>query len=344
MKKFLWKTLLYSLPILFPIAYYAIWISPHIHGDLGLLGQYPFSDDYIVDSPPQTKEVNNITYNDSTPQNGILVIGDSFSQPHGYSYTNYLASWSTRDVYNLSSSWLHSSPFDRFLFVANQQLTPKIVIIESVERALPYRLLHSSFALSPTEMLQASVIDTATHIEATEKSSLLQQTSMWIKRRMNYHGYENPVKKVTLCTPMFSCEGNEKSLFFYKDDLGYSYNKDTLALLATKVDSLFAFAHAYDIHLYLLIAEDKYDLYQPYIADSTHWEKTLLEDFCPLVQTRYLINSKDTLSKMAADGVKDIYYCNDTHWSPIGAKAVATQVAKRIMELEGDTTLFHLPK
>ena len=46
---------------------------------------------------------------------------------------------------------------------------------------------------------------------------------------------------------------------------------------------------------------------------------------------------------MAAAGVKDIYYCNDTHWSPIGAEAVAMQVAKRIMELEGDTTLFCLP-
>lgn len=342
MKKFVWKTLLYTLPIILPIVLYAICISPHIHGDLGKLGQYTFSDDYVVKPSQETGKVYNVGYND-TIHDGILVIGDSFSQPNGEKYTNFLAAWSINEIYNLHSEW-GNSPFNRFLFVANRQLTPKIVIIESAERALLYRLLDTHFTFSPQEMICKSIIDTTYHIEQTIETSLLSETSMWVKRRMNYHGFENPVRYASLQTPMFSCVGDEMSLYYYKDDLNYSYSYDTLALMAAKMDSLFAFANANDIHIYVLIAEDKYDLYQTYIADTAHWEKTLLEDFCPLVQTPYLINSKDTLSKMAAAGVKDIYYCNDTHWSPIGAEAVAMQVAQRIMELEGDTTLFRLPR
>lgn len=347
MKKFIWKTLLYSFPIILPIVFYAMCISPHIHGDLGKLGQYTFSDDYVVTPSQQTGKVNNIGYND-TIRDGILVIGDSFSQPDGEQYTKFLAAWSINEVYNLHHEW-GVSPFNRFLFVANQQLTPKIVIVESVERSLISRLLNTYFTFSPQEMISESIIDT-THYETkhrvkkSSETSLLLETSMWVKRRIDYFGYANPVRKTTLHTPMFTCEGEETSLYFYQDDLHYSYSKDTLSLMAAKMDSLFAFAQAHDIHLYVLIAEDKYDLYQTYIADTAHWEKTLLEDFCPLVQTPYLINSKDTLSKMAAAGVKDIYYCNDTHWSPIGAEAVAVQVAQRIMELEGDSTLFHLPR
>lgn len=344
MRKFICKTLLYALPIILPIAVYAICISPHIHGDLGKLGQYTFSDDYVVKPSQKTGTVNNVNYND-TIRDGILVIGDSFSQPNGEKYSELLAAWSTEEIYNLHSEW-GNSPFERFLFVAKLQLVPKIVIIETVERSLSYRLLSTPFALSPQEMIYASNVDTVLHdkhSKQTNGKSLLSETSMWLKRRINYHGFENPVRYATLHTPMFSCEGDESSLYYYKDDLNHSYSRDTLALMAAKMDSLFAFAKAHDIHLYVLIAEDKYDLYQTYIADTAHWEKTLLEDFCPLVQTPYLINSKDTLAQMAAAGVKDIYYCNDTHWSPIGAEAVAMQVAKRIMELEGDTTLFCLP-
>lgn len=347
MKKFIWKTLLYSFPIILPIVFYAMCISPHIHGDLGKLGQYTFSDDYIVETSKKIGYVHNIHYKD-TALDGILVIGDSFSQPSGHSYTSYLASWSTKNIYNLHADW-YISPFNRCLFLANQKLIPKIVILESVERHLPERLLSAKFAFSPQEMICKSIIDT-THYETkhrvkkSSETSLLLETSMWVKRRIDYFGYANPVRKTTLHTSMFTCEGEETSLYFYQDDLHYSHSKDTLSLMAAKMDSLFAFANANDIHIYVLIAEDKYDLYQTYIADTAHWEKTLLEDFCPLVQTPYLINSKDTLSKMAAAGVKDIYYCNDTHWSPIGAEAVAMQVAQRIMELEGDSTLFHLPR
>ena len=345
MRKFICKTLLYALPIILPIAVYAICISPHIHGDLGKLGQYTFSDDYVVKPSQKTGTVNNVNYND-TIRDGILVIGDSFSQPHGNSYTNFLAACSTEEIYNLQFEW-RNSPFERFLFVAKRQLVPKIVIIETVERSLSYRLLSTPFALSPQEMIYASIVDTVLHdkhSKQTNGKSLLSETSMWVKRCINYPGFENPVRYATLHTPMFSCEGDESSLYYYEHDLKYAYSQDTLALMAAKMDSLFAFAKAHDIRLYVLIAEDKYDLYQTYIADTAHWEKTLLEDFCPLVQTPYLINSKDTLAQMAAAGVKDIYYCNDTHWSPIGAEAVAMQVAKRIMELEGDSTLFHLPQ
>ena len=56
----------------------------------------------------------------------------------------------------------------------------------------------------------------------------------------------------------------------------------------------------------------------------------MLEKLSALYPHPNIINSKDTLSKMLEQGVLDVYWCNDTHWSPIGAEAVAHQVLDTI--------------
>ena len=49
------------------------------------------------------------------------------------------------------------------------------------------------------------------------------------------------------------------------------------------------------------------------------------------VSKKYIyINSKEVLAKHLEAGEKDIYFVDDTHWSPYGAKIVAEEILKEL--------------
>ena len=81
------------------------------------------------------------------------------------------------------------------------------------------------------------------------------------------------------------------------------------------------------------MAADKYDVYQEFAVENRFPVKTLLDDFACHESNPYFVNTKTVLVEKARQGVKDLYYADDTHWSPIGAKIVAEEIAKRMDSL-----------
>lgn len=161
--------------------------------------------------------------------------------------------------------------------------------------------------------------------------TVLESTQEWIKRKMNLRGYANPIKSAQLSKPCFSCEGREDELYFYVDDLKNMHLTDASAkIVSTKLDSLFEFARSKNIDLYVLIAADKYDVYQEDIIDNQYPPKTLLKELEQQYQHPNLIISRDTLYDMVQNNILDVFWANDTHWSPVGAEAVAEQILKYI--------------
>lgn len=348
MKRFLIKTLLFALPILAVIGYYTCCIQPRLRtngnapGDLGRLGLLFFPADYTLPKPDFQQFAHNVEYTDSIPSDlCIWVIGDSFSQPNKTSkYTDFLAQYALLPVYNFSTGWLHGNPFNSFLYISKKQPSPTVVIVESVERALLSRLYNAQIALAADSLMTQKYLDTVPPTrERFSDKTLLEQTQEFVKKRV---GIDNPVKTAELGVPMFTCDGHENGLYFIDEDL-QKYDEELIGLAVRKLDSLFAYAEEVGVHLYVVVAEDKYDLYQPYIVDNPYPQSVNLDTLAARVHSPYFINSKDTLALMAAQGVRDIFFCDDTHWSQVGGKAVAEQVAKRIMQTEGDTTLFVLP-
>ncbi len=344
MRRFLLKTLLFSLPILGVIGYYTCRIQPSLRsmGDLGRLGLLSIPTDYTLPKPEFQSFARNMEYTDSIPSDScIWVIGDSFSQPDKKTkYTDFLAQYASLPVYNFATGWLHGNPFNSFIYLSRTQKVPSIVIVESVERALLDRLRNAQFSMPADSLLVQRYLDTVppTARWPTDKT-LLEQTQEFFKKRV---GIENPVKTAALHTPMFTCRGHEQELYFIDEDL-QKYDAERIDLAVRKLDSLFAYAKEVGVHLYVVVAEDKYDLYQPYIADNPYPPSANLDSLAARYRSPYFINSKDTLAPVAARGIKDIFFCDDTHWSQVGGKAVAEQVAKRIMAQEGDSTLFLLP-
>lgn len=332
MKRFALKTLLYSIPIIVPIVIFAIFVKPHLHGDLGPLSYGTFDDDYAKIPEITDDEVVNCRYghkfsNDSS----VLIIGDSFSQTNEnlISYNYYIAKSIDGVVYNLQP-W-DVNPFLRFLYISKTQALPQIVIIESVERYFIERLCLLDISLSASSMLTKNIIDTTYSDHKSSPKTLLENTQEWIKRGMQFKGYENPIKSALLSQNYFSCINKEKELYFYVEDIYMTELTDSLTSIAVdKLDSLFKYADSIGVELYVLIAADKYDVYQDYIVDNPYPPKTLLTQFTKMYKHPNLINSKDTLSRLIQQGTLDVYWANNSHWSPIGSEAVAHQVLEII--------------
>ena len=332
MKRFVVKTLLYSFPIWMPVLIYICCVSPHLSGDIGTLGYVTFSDSYTLNVDLSKSKLIHCGYGRSFPKDSsILTIGDSFSR--GKSYNYYLAEKTNDSVYYLSKQW-QVNPFQRFMYLAQTEELPRIVIVECVERVLVQRLSQLNVSQSASSMLQKHIIDTTTVVRNTtpqKDKTALEYTQEWIKRKMNLKGYENPIKSARLSKPCFSCLGREDELYFYVDDLKNMQLTNSAAnIVSTKLDSLFAFAKSKNIELYILIAADKYNVYQDFIIDNQYLPKTLLDEIEGQYQHPNLIISKDTLSAMVQNNILDVFWANDTHWSPVGAEAVAELILQHI--------------
>lgn len=329
MKRFLLKSLLYSIPIIIPIVLFTIFINPHLHGDIGPLGYITFADEYAVTKTVNNK-VHNCEYNYAMFNAGdILTIGDSFSQTNerDISYNYFLAEYWNNRVFNLSQDrW--ANPFDRFIYMSKTNNIPKIVVVESVERYLIERLNNLQLNLTPAEMIQRKLIDTITIKESSKKrKSILEKTQEWTKRNLRLKGYENPILHVKLSKPLFSCHDKEYDLYFLRDDIkNLNLSEQLLDSAIVKLDSLFQYAASINIDLYILVAADKYDVYQDFIINNNYQNQCILDNIRKKYNHPHLIISKDTLYHMVKDGVKDVYWSNNTHWSPMGAEAVARQV------------------
>ena len=335
MKRFIIKTLICSLPVLLPLVIFTCLIRPYISGDLGNLGYITFNHEYGNEDKIM-HDVINANYQNAHSyftDDCILTIGDSFSQTHESvcSYTGYLSLLTNRKVINLESGWLNHNPFVRFLYLSELFQLPKTVVIESVGRALCIRVSDVNISQTPQYMVENGLIDTTILSKQNSKRSILEHTQNWFKRKIGLKGYENPVQHTKLSQKFFSCKNKESDLFFIDDDITRINTSDSLMqLVVTKLDSIFEYAASKNIDLYILVAADKYDVYQEYIIDNPYPKNDMLEKLSALYPHPNIINSKDTLSKMLEQGVLDVYWCNDTHWSPIGAEAVAHQVLDTI--------------
>lgn len=335
MRSFVVKIILYSLPVLLPFLWYVVGVYPNITGDLGILGHIRFPYGYSKIDTTLHAAVTNVTY-DYTSYNdsSVLIIGDSFSFNTATvtSYTTFLAQMTDRQILNLSRNW-DTNTFYRFLYLSQTVQLPPVVIIEVVERAFLRRLTGFDIRLSAQQILQRKQVTLTPPAASTPSrdKSMLSKAQEWSKRKLKLDGYDNPVYHLPLSRDLFSCRGKRDDLYFYRDDIKY-INSDSLVLQQAidNLDALFDYASRLGIDLYVLVAADKYDVYQDFITDNPYPPQDLCERLAEQYPHPHLILSKDTLYRMASEGVQDIFWGNNTHWSPIGAEAVAAQVMRRV--------------
>ena len=123
-------------------------------------------------------------------------------------------------------------------------------------------------------------------------------------------------------------------LYFYNEDVKFGIDLDEKATHKVKTcfDEVIEMAAARGVNLVIVIACDKYDMYQDFILDNPYPAKTLNEDIERLMAPeldRFVI-AKRVLHPLVEQGVKDVYLFNDTHWSPASSRLIAAEVAKKL--------------
>ncbi|HEM48848.1 MAG TPA: hypothetical protein ENO27_01425, partial [Caldithrix sp.] len=123
--------------------------------------------------------------------------------------------------------------------------------------------------------------------------------------------------------------GKNELLFYYAALDAVKENNDgkKIALLNNILNELSQRLKANGIQLIVLPCPDKYDVYYDYIFDK-RYPKPLFFDYLNRMDKDYLyINSKAILTE-AIKFQKDIYFFDDTYWSPWASKLISEKISR----------------
>lgn len=269
----------------------------------------------------------------------VLVIGDSFSHGGGVGkegdYVNYLAHDSQRHVavYTPQDPTL-SSPmqiaYDLLKLGGIDSTCIRNLVVQEVERYLVDR--HNAFTTQNTSLSRPNPQKEQNATSAAPKKEV--SPLLRVKDYIFYHCFgANPIYDVKLRQPMFGGAQPDR-LYFYNEDVRYGINPDEKSMQKVKscFDDVIGLAEERGVNLVILVACDKYDMYQDYILDNPYPAKTLNEGIERLMKPQLdrFVFAKRVLHPLVEQGVKDVYLFNDTHWSPASSRLVAAEVAKKL--------------
>ena len=338
MKKFLLKLSYTILPLWLGVVglvlFYNLYIVPYIQGDLGRLGKMPTKLFY---KQPIDASMSDTLFYDVTETKmlknermDILVCGDSFSQQKENGFLNYMAKKGI-DVFNyVPQDIVTGNPFqeafDLMHFEYIDSTIVKTLIIESVERALVYRIKNIDFDKDTLSLSDKSIVS---HLP--KANSPLIEAKHFLLFQL---GIDNPVKHLKLNKTMFSSSHGNDLYVYYEDVASIMSMKDTIPIgIKQNIERLFIEAEIKHINLILLVCPDKYDLYQDFIINNPYPTKTINEDLRAIVgKTNKVVIGKEILSPYI-NKEKDLYLWDDTHWSYKSAKIIADTLVSIIHEI-----------
>lgn len=340
MRMFLIKILIFLSPFILLLL---IFQTYHISGgDLNRIGKVSVDADYrgifddiILDKKHYT-ELSDIDIFQISSFD-VITIGDSFSHKGNIGYQNYLAKYSGKKILNITKEGSYKNPIQQLYNLINsgfiEKTTPKYIILQSVERHMVNRGKDVDREGSIDFKELSSYFN---NLENTEVSSNSLQV---IKDIFNYtyfsilYKLNNKAKKVYYVeTDKELFSEKFRRLIFYHDDINHIkyITKDSVENLNNVLNNLEERLRVLGVELIVLPAPDKYDLYQDFIINNKNPRNDFFNIFNKLEKDYLYIDSKTILLDKVKSGIKDIYYTDDTHWSPIAADIIAKELNSMI--------------
>ncbi|MDR1544647.1 MAG: hypothetical protein LBS50_09650 [Prevotellaceae bacterium] len=342
MKKFIIKSSFYFVPFVVLLLIYRYLIIPNISGDIGMLAQITFGqeyDNYLSQNYLQEVWVMDTLVHKAqklqiNPKPKVITMGDSFSlkeQQKIFRYSNYLSYFSNTNVVNIITPYW-ASPIQQFICLINSEIidstTCDVLILESVDREFVARLVGLNFDKKFKEFTPPKI--RKNNNNNNNNNFNLYNFCSYLRLRV---GYKHPILEYKLVKDCFTHEWNNWA-YCYKEDLYFQkkINPESIKLAKQnlhKLNNLFA---EKGLNVIILVCADKYDLYRPFMTDNTLPVDTL-HDSLFAVPNIHIINTKPMLQAMVSSGEKDVYLINDTHWSYKASEAVAKKLARDIDSL-----------
>jgi len=346
MKKFYLKSLLFVIPFFALYVFEQLYFSEE--GDLLRVGYVAHRSNYReVFKQPFNRPIHytNFTDIDRTTKNKYtaLIVGDSFSGGGPWSYVNYLSE-------NDSITALHfdlipyNNPLKALYGLLNGDLlkntTFDFIILESAEK----KIVHRVKAIDSTFTIPNNSLDSMIERSRVQKIINNEQNDIFFSDRiikfslynllylLKDDAYFSPAYRVELKEKLFSNEKNE--LLLGEADFGaLKKNNDIEAVqnLNKVLNHLAKKCKENGVKLIVLPGPDKLGMYYEYIVDNHHYPRPLFFEHLGKMPKDYIyVNSKQILEK-AIKHKNDIYFYDDTHWSPFATKLIAEELAEIMM-------------
>lgn len=345
MRKFLVKTGYFIIPFMC-LHVMNNYVYNQNEGDLvrlGYLYKNPSSKSEVsklFSLPKQYTLVSELNFNQKSTFD-IMTIGDSFSEQDSLGYKNFLAN---EDVSVLHlDHFLSNNPIQKLIELVNGDFFDSIqtnyVVLQSVERGFIQRC--ETINYSDSEHWTTIQSETKKYKEKTPKRKVDFFSNATLKIpwiNLQYYFNDKPeasktYKVATNTDNLFT--GNPKDLLFYQDDYNtMSYKNDSLKAISSNqvINRINDLLQKKNIQLILLISPDKYDIYHPYIKDKQNYTKPMFfKNYARLNKEYLYINSFEILSTEIG-AQKDLYYYDDTHWSPKSANIIANEIKKKMLK------------
>jgi hypothetical protein len=271
----------------------------------------------------------------------VIILGDSF--------THVTSSWA--DIFShisgLKVGRFHTDKYDVYSFVEllrSQNKLPKLFIYESVERYLKFRL--EKHEICPAQVVKNININAMEYTKNTEVFSS-------IHNRDNSPGFYDLAYIIKYSFANFVKEHRKVNKYELTDSYRFSNNKSNEILLYSEDLNTIKWApkdwekiRCNGLHIQnlvqesestsfvLLVAPDKTTVYKDFIKHEFIGESKL--ELLTAGNELNFLKIDGYLRQKVAEGEKDIYYPNNTHWSYQGHELVANKVLEY---LEGKTII-----
>lgn len=342
MKKFILELSLFLSPFIFLLINYQNFQASG--GDLNRLSKISFDKSYrniFYDEHYSKVLYKDISELDLTRKDSadIIIIGDSFSQMGSNGYQNYLATDYSYNVVNINNKQNRGNPIETLYCLVNgdvlDNLQVNYIVLQSIEREFVRRRegFDTNCALNAKAFIKVSEPSNAMHKlnDLGYFQDMINYTWFNFLYQFNDKAYFSQVyKKPLVGRKLFSTTQNQ-ILFFSEDVENIKFiKKDYILELNKKLNFIAQKLRKRNIKLIVLPSPDKYDLYNDYILGND-LPKNLFFDYMNRVPKDYLfIDAKKLLLPFLKKGVKDVYWADDTHWSPFAAQQISNEIHKVI--------------
>lgn len=271
----------------------------------------------------------------------IMTIGDSFSQQDLLGYQNYLGKKLNKKILNISV-YKGYSPIETLNYMLdigyfdNKKI--KYIIFENVERYAAQRALKISnldLSINDFQNYYLNLKEKVPKINNQKFVNIGNIKKLYYKiaYKVDDNAFISPVYVQNLTKEFFS-KNNKKLLFYYEDLETIELNQNNIEQVNESLNTLAEKIQNRGMKLIVFYAPNKYTLYSPYILNLKYSHSFFFEKLSKKEKNYLYLDSKEILDKEIKKGNKDIYYLNDTHWSPKAAKLIGEELGIIIEKIE----------
>ncbi len=267
----------------------------------------------------------------------LITMGDSFSTGGGLGTNNYYQDWLAThhnlNVMDLPKLPNNISTIETIHILLNSgfldAISPKAILLEDIGREVAKkhgRKIRSYLHWSINQIKSCYTLKTQAQPPAY--SFLNSGNAKFLINQFFYLFDDNAifsqVYKTKLKQAVFSHNPDNTLLFHAEDIENISLIQDkSVALVTQNLNDLAALLAQKGIALYYMPVVDKLALYHDHIQSAKYPKSLLFDKLKKYPRTYHLIDTQAILGAALAEGEKDIFFLDDTHWTWKACKRIA---------------------